>query len=140
MKKTTISLATTAALATFVLAPTSASADASPFETAELSNGYMQVAEGNCGGDMPKTGEAKCGAEMADKMAEKMAEGKCGEAKCGAEMADKMTEGKCGEAKCGASKVDADFLANNSSYVAAMGAMKASNEGKCGEGKCGGDK
>ena len=137
MKKTTISLATSAVLATgMALSPTLASADVSPFETAELSSGYMQVAEGNCGGDMPKTGEAKCGAEMK----EKMAEGKCGEAKCGAEMKEKMGEGKCGEAKCGASKVDADFLANNSSYVAAMGAMKAANEGKCGEGKCGGDK
>ncbi len=119
MKKPTISLATSAALATgLALGSTLASAEVSPFETAELSSGYMQITEGNCGGDMPKTGEAKCGSDMADKMA----------------------EGKCGEGKCGASKVDAAFLSNNASYVAAMGQMKAANEGKCGEGKCGGNK
>ena len=124
MKKSTISLATSAALATgLALSPTLASADSSPFETAELSSGYLQLAEGNCGGEMKeKMAEAKCGAEMKAKMKAKMA------------------EGKCGEAKCGAKNIDAAFLANNASYVAAMGAKKAANEGKCGEAKCGANK
>lgn len=106
-KKTTIALAASVALtAGLALSPMVASADANPFASAELSNGYMQLAEGNCG------------AEMKDK-AEKMKEGKCGEAKCGADKkvaaeatcgaemkhkAEKMKEGKCGEAKCGANK------------------------------------
>jgi len=109
-KRTTIALAASAALtAGLALSPTVASADANPFASAELSSGYMQLAEGKCG-------EAKCGADK------KKAEGKCGEAKCGADKKkaegscgadkmkegkcgeDKMKEGKCGEAKCGANK------------------------------------
>jgi uncharacterized low-complexity protein len=95
--KTSIALAASAALtAGIALTPMTASADANPFASTELSSGYMQLAEGKCG-------EAKCGAEMK----QKATEGKCGEAKCGAEMkdkAEKMKEGKCGEAKCGANK------------------------------------
>lgn len=122
-KKTTIALAASAALtAGIALSPSLASPDTNPFASAELSGGYMQLAEGKCGAEMKGDHEAKCGAEMKDK-AEKMKEGKCGEAKCGAEMkdkAEKMKEGKCGEAKCGADKKKA--------------------EGKCGEAKCGADK
>lgn len=88
--KTTIALAASAALtAGLALSPTIASADTNPFASAELSSGYMQLAEGKCG-------EAKCGADK------KEGEGKCGEAKCGADKAE--GEGKCGEAKCGAEK------------------------------------
>ena len=110
--KTTIALAASAVLtAGLVLSPTLASADTNPFASAELSSGYMQLAEGKCGEKMK---EAKCGGE-------KKAEGKCGdkmkEAKCGEE---KKAEGKCGEAKCGADKKKA--------------------EGKCGEAKCGANK
>tara|TARA_R110002050_G_scaffold1244_2_gene8500 strand:+ start:26686 stop:27054 length:369 start_codon:yes stop_codon:yes gene_type:complete len=116
-KKTTIALAASAALtAGLALSPMIASADANPFASAELSSGYMQLAEGTHKDAEGKCGEAKCGA---DKKVEKMEEGKCGEAKCGAdkkaaheakcggemkEKAEKMGEGKCGEAKCGADK------------------------------------
>lgn len=100
--KTTIALAASAALtAGLALSPMTASADVNPFTSTELSSGYMQLAEGNCGGN--KETEAKCGAN-------KEAEAKCGankdaEAKCGANKeAEKTKEGKCGEAKCGADK------------------------------------
>jgi uncharacterized low-complexity protein len=106
--KTKISLATSALLtAGLAFSPILASADtANPFSSAELSSGYIQLAEGKCG-------EAKCGANK------KKAEGKCGEAKCGANK--KKAEGKCGEGKCGAKKIDNAFMANNASYKAAMG-------------------
>jgi uncharacterized low-complexity protein len=98
--KTSIALAASAMMtAGLALTPTLASADTNPFASAELSSGYMQLAEGTCGANKEhegKCGEAKCGA---DKKAE---EGKCGEAKCGADK--KAEEGKCGEAKCGADK------------------------------------
>lgn len=69
--KTTIALAAGAALTAGVaLTPMTASADANPFASAELSSGYMQLAEGKCG-------EGKCGGEK------KADEGKCGEGKCG---------------------------------------------------------
>ncbi|RKZ89203.1 MAG: low-complexity protein [Gammaproteobacteria bacterium] len=114
--KTTIALAASAVLtAGLALSPTLASADTNPFASAELSSGYMQLAEGKCGENMK---EAKCGGD-------KKAEGKCGEnmdkgheGKCGENM--KKSEGKCGEAKCGADKKKA--------------------EGKCGEAKCGANK
>ena len=103
--KTTIALAATAALTAGVAMSTMASADANPFASAELSSGYMQLAEGKCGegkcgGDSKaeegKCGEGKCGG---DKKAE---EGKCGEGKCGGDK--KAEEGKCGEGKCGGDK------------------------------------
>ena len=54
--KKTIALAAGAALTTgLALSPTLVSAETSPFASAELSNGYMQLAEGKCG-------EGKCGA------------------------------------------------------------------------------
>jgi len=123
--KTTIALAASAALtAGLALSPMTVSAEANPFASTELSSGYMQLAEGKCGGEVKgeheaKCGEAKCGA---DKKVDK--EGKCGEAKCGADKkAEKMKEGKCGEAKCGADKK-----------------AKKMKEGKCGEAKCGANK
>jgi len=115
-KKTTIALAASAALtAGLALSPMTANADANPFSSAELSSGYMQLAEGNCGGNMKKDAEAKCGANKVAAEAEKKVEGKCGEAKCGANKkagaeADKTSEAKCGankkaeEGSCGAKK------------------------------------
>ena len=103
--KTTIVLAATAALTAGLAMSTVATADANPFASAELSSGYMQLAEGKCGegkcgaekkAEEGKCGEGKCGAEK------KAEEGKCGEGKCGAEK--KTEEGKCGEGKCGGSK------------------------------------
>lgn len=90
-KKTSIALAAGAALTAGLAFSPLASADANPFASAELSSGYMQLAEHH--GE-----EAKCGEDM-----KKDGEGKCGEAKCGGEMKDDMkdAEGKCGEAKCG---------------------------------------
>jgi uncharacterized low-complexity protein len=65
-KKTSIALAAGAAFtAGIALSPMMANADSNPFASAELSGGYMQLAE------------AKCGAEK------KAEEAKCGEAKCG---------------------------------------------------------
>jgi len=126
--KTILSLAASAALtAGLALSPTMASAEANPFASAELSSGYMQLAEGKCGGEMKAKHEAKCGGNMKDE-AKAMKEGKCGEAKCGADMkekADKMKEGKCGEAKCGSEMKEK---------------AKSMKEGKCGEAKCGADK
>ena len=94
--KITIALAASVALTAGVaLSPILASAGTNPFASAELSSGYMQLAEGGCGGNMKdedqKLGEGKCGED-------KKAEGKCGEAKCGADK--KATkEGKCGADK-----------------------------------------
>lgn len=80
-----------------------------PFATNELSSGYMQVAEGKCGGQK-SSNEGKCGGNKSSK------EGKCGEGKCGGkkEMEKNMEgkcggskakkEGKCGEGKCGSNK------------------------------------
>jgi len=75
-------------------------AQASVFQTTDLSSGYMVAALGDKSGEHKcgegKCGEAKCGE---DKAAEaKCGEGKCGEAKCGE---DKAAEAKCGEGKCG---------------------------------------
>jgi uncharacterized low-complexity protein len=101
-KKSTIALAASAALtAGLALSPTMVSADTNPFANAELSSGYMQLAEGKCGGEMKAEHEAKCG------------ENKKAEAK--------KAEGKCGEAKCGATKIDKAFMATNPSYSNAIG-------------------
>lgn len=116
MKKYQSNLTMTAGsvlLASVALSPMAASADANPFQTAELSSGYMQLAEKADGEG--KCGEAKCGGDKSEP------EGKCGEAKCGADKEKaKDGEGKCGEAKCGAEKESSK-----------------DEEGKCGEGKCG---
>jgi uncharacterized low-complexity protein len=118
-KKTSIAIAASAAMtAGLALSPSMASADSNPFVSAELSSGYMQLAEHHA--DEGKCGEAKCGA---DKMKEKMKEGNCGgdkmkekmnEGNCGGDKAaDKMKEGNCGgdkmkekmdEATCGGNK------------------------------------
>lgn len=80
-----------------------------PFAMHELSNGYMQVAEGACGEGMcgagmmdnstapnkPSTPEGKCSPGMANKKAHM--EGKCSGPKC---VTDKCVEGKCGTEKC----------------------------------------
>jgi uncharacterized low-complexity protein len=60
---------------------TGLAAQASVFQTTDLSAGYMVA------GDATKAGEAKCG------------EGKCGEKKD-----EKAGEHKCGEGKCGEKK------------------------------------
>lgn len=97
-KKTSIALAASAAMtAGLALSPMAAADTANPFQSAELTNGYMQLAKHHEEG---KCGEAKCGGEMKDKEAKcgedmKGAEGKCGED------SKKDGEGKCGEAKCG---------------------------------------
>ncbi|MCK5729052.1 MAG: hypothetical protein KAG10_04310 [Methylococcales bacterium] len=89
-------------------APNTAMAEGALFELAELSDGYMQLAEakdttakkkeGSCG-------EGKCGGNNKDKKS-KTKEGKCGEGKCGDKKGKKAKtkEGKCGEGKCGGSK------------------------------------
>jgi len=89
------------ALGTTFIAAMSASpvanADTNPFGMQNLESGYMQVAEGKCGGDKAK--EAKCGEGKA-----KAEEAKCGEGKCGEGMmnnSEKAKEAKCGEGKCG---------------------------------------
>lgn len=105
-----------AAFAGSMLIAGSVNAAENPFGMTELSGGYMQIAEGKCGGAKPA--EGKCGGS-------KPAEGKCGAGKCGASMKSE-SEGKCGasaktesEGKCGAPKT---------------------SEGKCGAGKCGGSR
>ena len=91
---------------------------ANPFAMNELSGGYMQLAEGKCGGSKKPMGEGKCGGSK-----KPMGEGKCGEGKAMDESEGKaMGEGKCGEGKCGGSKKE----------------EPKKKEGKCGEGKCGG--
>lgn len=100
-KKTLVLAASAALTAGLALSPMLASAEISPFSSAELTNGYMQLA-GHHEAAEAKCGEGKCGAAAeAEKPAEKAVEAKCGEGKCG--------EGKCGkapakaeEAKCGA--------------------------------------
>ena len=62
-----------------------ANAEQNPFEINELNNGYMQLAEGNCG-------EGSCGEGKGE------GEGSCGEGSCG-EGGD--GEGSCGEGSCG---------------------------------------
>jgi len=82
-----------------------------PFAMNEMSGGYMQLAEGKCGGSKKPMGEGKCGEG-------KKMEGKCGEGK---KMEGKCGEGKKMEGKCGEGKKEKKM------------------EGKCGEGKCGGN-
>ena len=102
------------ALGTTFIAAMSASpvanADTNPFGMQNLESGYMQVAEGKCGGDKMEK-EGKCGEGKMKK------EGKCGEGKA------KAKEAKCGEGKCG------EGMMNKSTKA---------KEAKCGEGKCGG--
>ena len=83
------------------LTATAANAEANPFGMSELSQGYMQLAEGEkagemaCGANMnmpkPKAPEAACAGKKTEA---KPADAKAAEAKCGAEMKEK--EGVCG--------------------------------------------
>ncbi|MDH5357930.1 MAG: low-complexity protein [Gammaproteobacteria bacterium] len=100
--KTKIALAAGTVLsAGLALSPSLVNADTNPFASTELSSGYMQLAEGKCGGN--KTAEeGKCGGEKKAEEAKCGADKKAEEGKCGAEK--KTEEGKCGEAKCGANK------------------------------------
>lgn len=66
-----------------------------PFALTDLTNGYLEVAEG-----------------------EKKAEGSCGEGKCGGKMKmemEKKAEGSCGEGKCGEGKCAGKKKADSSS-------------------------
>jgi len=102
---TTLSIVGTAFVASLAASniATAQQAGANPFAMNELSSGYMQVAEGKCGGDMKKgakdgkCGEGKCG----DSKKKSAKEGKCGEGKCGGDKKKGKKEGKCGEGKCG---------------------------------------
>lgn len=119
-KKTTLTLATTAAFAaTASLVPFAHAAD-NPFGMAKLGSGYQlaqanmgdKKTDGSCGGS--KTKDGNCGANKVPAAADKKADGNCGANKakdgnCGANkkpaaVADKKKDGKCGEAKCGANK------------------------------------
>jgi uncharacterized low-complexity protein len=79
--------------AVFADTPNVSAADTSLFEIAELSEGYMQLAE-------------------AKETTMKKKEGACGEGKCGGDKKagdkegsmEKTKEGKCGEGKCGDKK------------------------------------
>ncbi len=80
-----------------------ASAGSNPFGMSNLDSGYMQVAEGKCGGSMKKQDhEGKSGEGMTEKDSEGMMKDK--EGKCGESMM-KNKEGKCGEGKCGEGKM-----------------------------------
>ena len=54
-----------------------------PFAMNEMSGGYMQLAEGKCGGSMKGEKEGKCGGNKDMKDGKGKKEGKCGEGKCG---------------------------------------------------------
>ena len=102
--KTTIALATSAALtAGMALSPMVVNAEANPFQSAELSSGYMQLAEGNCGAkkmehEADKAKEGNCGDKKMEHAADKAKEGNCGDKKMEHE-ADKAKEGNCGGKK-----------------------------------------
>ena len=75
--KKPVALAIGAAIASSLAVTTVAQASA--FSATDLGQGYVQLAEGSCGGDKGKEGkcgEGKCGADK--KEGEKGAEGKCG--------------------------------------------------------------
>ena len=91
-------------------------AQASVFQVAELSSGYMvaQATPATPATPADKAGEAKCGAacvkEKMDKGKMKEADAKAAcdkmakEGKCGGDKKEKGKEGKCGEGKCGGNK------------------------------------
>ena len=74
IKPVSIALGTAFAASMAASNVANAAEGANPCAMNELSSGYMQVAEGKCGGK--KEAEGKCGGK-------KEAEGKCGEGKCG---------------------------------------------------------
>ncbi len=111
---TTLSIAAgTAFVASLAMGNVANAAEgANPFAMNEMSGGYMQLAEGKCGGSMNSGSdmkEGKCGGSMKGEK-----EGKCGNSK-------EMKEGKCGGSK--------DMKSGEGKKM----------EGKCGEGKCGGN-
>lgn len=96
MNKKTLSPLAAALGTTFVVSLAASpvtQAATNPFAMHELSNGYMQVAEGNCGDkkDDMKT-EDSSGGKMDD---QKKAEGNCGDKK------EEMKEEKKAEGNCG---------------------------------------
>lgn len=95
---------------TAIQAETQLEIEANPFETSELSTGYMQLTKS----DSKKSG------------IKKMKDGSCGEGKCGSM---KGSEEKTAEGKC----------AGDKPMPSAKKGMKG-KEGKCGEGKCGSSK
>ena len=111
----------TAVVSAFTATPVAA--ETNPFAMTELSEGYMQVADGNYsvvpwgGATGKKADEASCG------------EGKCGEGKCG-ENDKKAKEGKCGEGKCG-DMMDGDKMKKG--MESSCGAMMKGKEGACGD-------
>lgn len=106
-KKTTIALIASASLsAGLALSPMLANADTSPFTSAELSNGYMQLAEAKVGAEEGATQHQKNvtddkngAAEDSEMMTEDQATGKST-----TEHQKSVTDGKEGEGKCGAMK------------------------------------
>lgn len=93
----------TAAAASFTMAPI-ANAEQNPFGMTDLSNGYMELAEGEKKAE-GSCGEGKCGGKMKKKAEASCGEGKCGEGKCAGNKSEKKTEGSCGgkmkEGSCG---------------------------------------
>lgn len=115
------------------------SADANPFAMAEMSGGYMQVAEANNLNN--KVSEGGCGSN-ANKGASKKTEGSCGEGMCGGMMSGnkmkKGMEGMCGEMMKG--KEGACGMMGGMNHGDDNKAKAAkSNEGSCGA-MMGGDK
>ena len=151
INKTPIAAAMSTAVVS-ILTSNAVNAETNPFAMAELSDGYMQVAdadksysvlpwggksakkaneascgEGKCGsmmdGDKMKKGQEKaCGAMMKGK------EGACGDLDKSAEK--KATEAKCGEGKCGG-MMNGDKMKKG--LEKACGAMMKGKEGACGE-------
>ncbi len=115
---TTLSIAAgTAFIASLAMGNIANAAEgANPFAMNEMSGGYMQLAEGKCGGmKKSKDMEGKCGGKSMEKG---MKDGKCGDSK--AMKKSKGMDGKCGEGKCGGKKAKE------------MNMEKDMKEGKCG--------
>lgn len=132
-----------AALGTAVISMATAAAvqaDANPFQMTELNGGYMQVAEGACGGNMTDAnGNSKSAGKPATG-AVKKSEGSCGEGMCGGMMqGDKMKQGM--EHSCGAMMKGKDGACGmdkgKNAKPAAEGSCGAMMGGKAGEGSCG---
>ena len=101
---TTLSIAAGAAfVASLAMGSVANAAEgANPFAMNELSGGYMQLAEGKCGGkkSMDKDKEGKCGEGKCGDAKKKMKkDGNCGEGKCGEGKKKMEKEGKCGGSK-----------------------------------------
>jgi len=82
-----------------------ANAAENPFGVKSLDSGYMQLAEGKCGGEKKEEASGKCGGEKKEEASGKCggekkeeASGKCGGGKCGGEKKEEAS-GKCGGGK-----------------------------------------